>query len=209
MTNRRRWFFFPTLRIALAAGLLFAALAGTAVSGPFEDGVSAHTRGDFATALQLWRPLADQGNAPAQFNLGIAYQRGEGVPQDFEQALKWYRLSADQGYARAQFNLAVMYHRGEGVPQNFEQAATWYREAAERGEANAQFNLAGMFVNGRGVPKDYVQAAKWYDLAASHYTNAEEASRFKALRNRDHLAEKMTPAQIAEAQKEAREWKPK
>ena len=69
------------------------------------------------------RPLADQGDAGAQYNLGVMYDKAHGVPQNYAEALKWYRLAADQGDATAQYNLGFMYDEGQGVPQNYAEAA--------------------------------------------------------------------------------------
>ncbi len=83
----------------------------------------------------------------------------------------------------------------------------WYRKAAEQGVARAQYNLGFMYSHSQGVPQDYVQAHMWYNLAASRF--APGSNRDRAVKNRDIIAAKMTPAQIAEAQRLAREWKPK
>ena len=115
----------------LATLLLALGLSGAANAGPFEDAVAAHGRGDYATAFRLWRPLADQGNAGAQFNLGLMYDNGKGVTQNHAEAVKWYRLAAVQGNARAQSNLGVMFERGQGVTQNHAEAVKWYRRAAD------------------------------------------------------------------------------
>ncbi len=158
------------LKSILAGVVLSLMLTGGAVAGPFEEGVAAYQRGDFAAALRLMRPLAEQGDAAAQFALGLMYATGQGVPQDYAEAAKWYRLAAEQGDAAAQFNLGVAY------------------------------------ATGRGVPQDYVQAYMWFDLAAS---SSEAKNRASAIETRDLIASRMTPAQIAEAQRLAREWKPK
>jgi TPR repeat protein len=92
-----------------------------------------------------------------------------------------------------------MYENGRGVPQDYAAAVGWYRKAAEQGEAYAQYNLGVMYDNGRGVPQDYVHAHKWFNLAATSGNKI-------ATKNRNIIAKKMTPAQIAEAQKLAREW---
>ena len=182
--------------------IVFVCAAVPAVAGPFEDGVAAYNKGDYATALHLWSPLADHGNAGAQKNLGLMYRTGEGVTRDYAAAMSWYRKAAEQGDANAQFNLGVMYANGQSVPQNYEAAVSWYRKAAEQGDANAQFNLGNMYATGRGGPQDSVQAHMWLNLAASKGDT-------DAVKVRDKVAEKMTPAQIAEAQKMAAEWKPK
>ena len=142
---------------------------------------------------------AEQGHARAQFNLGVTYAKGRGVPQDDKQAVKWFRLAADQGHANAQFNLGIMYYEGQGVPQDDKQAVKWWRLAADQGHADAQTNLGVMYAQGRGVPQDDVQAHMWSNLAAAN--GHEEA---KGLR--DIAAGWMTGEQIAEAQKLAREW---
>ncbi len=170
-------------------------------------GVVAYLMGAYAAALREWRPLAEQGNAKAQNNLGNMYYKGRGVPQDYPEAVKWYRKAAEQGHAMAQYNLGKKYFKGEGVPQDYAEAVGWYRKAAEQGHASAQYNLGVIYDKGLGVPLDYAQAHMWYNLAASRYPPGE--GRDQAVKNRDIVAEKMPPAQISEAQKLAREWKPK
>jgi hypothetical protein len=81
--------------------------------------------------------------------------------------------------------------------------------SAEQGDATAQYNLAIMYDSGRGVPQDYVMAHKWYNLAASRFQRWEADVGASAIRNRDRLTARMTPAQVAEAQKMARDWEPK
>ena len=187
------------MRMLLMSLALALGLASMATAGPFEDGLAAYESGDFATALKLMLPLAERGDAKAQVNLGLMYDNGEGVPQDDAEAVRWYRLAAEQGNADAQVNLGVMYDVGQGVPQDYAEAVRWYRLAAEQGDADAQVNLGAMYGNGEGVPQDYVQAHMWSNLAAAQGNTI-------AVGNRDINAKKMTPAQIAEAQKLAREW---
>lgn len=101
-----------------------------AIAEPMEDGQAAYNRGDYATAQRLWRPLAEQGVARAQNNLGVMYENGKGVPPDINEALKWYRLAAEQGYAGAQNNLALIYAIGRVVPRNPVRAYMWFSLAA-------------------------------------------------------------------------------
>ena len=171
----------------------------------FNAGAAAYKRGDYATALREWRPLAEQGHAKAQYNLGNMYSKGRGVPQDNAEAVKWYRKAAEQGVVQAQNNLGNMYENGRGVPQDYAEALQWYRKAAEQEHASAQNNLGNMYKFGEGVPQDYAQAHMWFNLAASGFPRGED--RDKAVKNRDTVAKRMTPAQISEAQKLAREWK--
>ncbi len=123
------------LKRILAGVVLSLMLTGGAAAGPFEDGLAAYNRGDYATALRLWRPLAEGGIATTQYNLGVMYAKGQGVRQDDAEAVKWYRLAAKQGHARAQYNLGVMYNEGRGVPQDYAEAVKWYRLAAKQGNA--------------------------------------------------------------------------
>jgi len=168
----------------------------------FKAGKDAYDRRDYSTALKEWRPLADQGYANAQYNLGVLYEKGQGVPQDNAEAVRWWRLAAEQGVALAQANLGVMYYRGQGVPQINAEAARWWRLAAEQGDAGGQFRLAGLYYFGQGVAQDYVQAHMWANLAAAQ--NQKGGTKL-----RDLSAEKMTPEQIAKAQRLVREWKSK
>jgi uncharacterized protein len=137
-----------------------------AVAGPLEEGNAAYVRGDYAAAERLLRPLAEQGNATAQFDLGSMYNRGQGVPQDYAAALTWYRKAADQGDARAQNGLGDLYFDGKGVPQDNAAALMWYRKSADQGHASGEYNLGTMYENGQGVPQDDAEALKWYRLAA-------------------------------------------
>ena len=137
------------------------------------------------------RMKAEQGDAGAQFNLGSMYGLGRGVPLDAKEAFKWYRLAAEQGDADAQFNLGLMYKDGNGVVRDYKEAVKWYRLAAEQGYAVAQNSLGVMYKLGRGVAQDYVMAHMYFNIAGT---------------GRGLIEEKMTPSQIAEAQKLAREW---
>jgi TPR repeat protein len=111
-------------------------------------------------------------------------------------------LAAEQGVGPAQFDVGLKYERGEGVPQDYREAAQWYSLAAEQGYVNAQLNLGALYFEGKGVPQDYVQAHIWFNLASANGST-------KAADDRELVAQKMTPDQIAEAQRRAREWKPK
>ena len=155
------------------------------------------------TSLAETRQHAEQGDAAAQYILGVSYAAGEGVPQDYAHAVAWVRKAADQGLAVAQFNLGYMYTTGQGVPQDDAQAVVWVRKAADQGLAAAQFNLGGMYATGRGVPLDYVEALKWSNLAVIRATG-DTQNQYAA--SRDALAMLMTPAQIFEAQQRAAEW---
>ena len=116
-------------------------------------------------------------------------------------AVQWFRKAADQGNAGGQFMLGNMYDNGQGVPKDYALAVQWYRKAADQGDANAQNNLGVMYANGQGVPKDYTLAYMWSNLGAA---GGNELGG----KNRDAVAALMTSAQIGEAQRLSREWKP-
>ena len=147
--------------------------------------------------VRALRQQANHGDVEAQYNLGVSYREGKGVPRDYAQAVSWWRKSAGQGYASAQSALGFMYANGQGVSEDAAQAVVWYRKAADQGVARAQFNLGVMYSQGQGVAQDRVEAYKWMSLAA---TLEESAAA------RDKLAQQMTPAQIAEAERRAQEW---
>ena len=179
--------------LALLFFTITLGMAQGANAGPFEDGHAAYTRGDYATALRLWSPLAAQGYANAQNNLGLMYANGQGVPKDDKEALRLFGLAAAQGLAEAQTSLGFMYERGQGVPQNDKEAVRLFGLAAAQGGAYAQGALGVMYESGRGVVQNYVQAHMWYNLSAANgYPDV--------FKQRDEVATKMTSAQIAQAQ---------
>jgi uncharacterized protein len=158
-----------TFKAAVAALMLAVGSAGSVAAGPFEDAADALDKRDYATALRLMRPLAEQGLAQAQFSLGQIYYRDI----QFAAAAGWYRKAAEQGNAEAQFNLGFMYALGQGVPQRDDAAsAGWYSKAAEQGYAKAQVSLGLMCEAGLGVRKENAAAAGWYRKAAEQ-GNAE------------------------------------
>ena len=118
------------MRRFLFAVFLVVACATVAAAGFIEEAEFVYDRGDYTQAARLFRPLAEQGVASAQFNLGVMYARGQGVPQDYQAALKWYRLAAEQGDASAQNNLGLMYEMGRGARKDFIRAHMWYSVAA-------------------------------------------------------------------------------
>jgi uncharacterized protein len=162
---------------------------------------------DYAAAATWYRKAANQGDADAENNLGSMYFNGSGVPKDHAEAMSWYRKAAQQGNAYGQFNVGRLYTLGDGVPQDHAEAAKWYRKAAEQGYAKAQMVLGGMYVKGQGLPEDYVRAHMWVNIAASR--SSDKDTRDQCIQLRELVARLMSPAQIAEAQRLAQEWKPK
>lgn len=182
----------------LMVGAAFLMCACGVIAGDFEDGMVAFNKKDFSVALVKFKSLAEQGNANAQYNIGVMYRQGLGVTQDYAEALRWYKLAAVQGIAGAQFNAGVFYEKGRGVAINFAEAMRWYKLAAEQGYVDAQSNMGILYGKGQGVPQDFVRAHMWVNLAA---TNGDA----DAVQNRNYAESKMTAKQITEAQKLARE----
>ena len=148
-------YIFSMRTLIIIPVLLFSLLLGVpSYSADFNKGLTAAQSGDWATALKEWKPLAEEGNAVAQNNLGLMYQNGWGVPQDYKEAVYWYRLAVEQGYAIAQYNLGLMYEKGKGVPQDDKEAVRLYRLAAEQGYADAQGNLGVCLLYTSPSPRD-------------------------------------------------------
>jgi len=157
---------------------------------------------DYTQARQWYEKAAAQGDRLAQSSLGVLYALGLGVPQDYATARQWYEKAAAQGDRLAQVALGYLYVEGKGVPKDEIKGVEWIRKAAEQGDANGQDSLGEMYRDGRGVPKDYVRAYMWYNLAAAHLTGNGQKI---ATDNRDEIAGRMTPVQIAEAQRLAQQ----
>jgi uncharacterized protein len=202
-----------------------------------------------AENLQALQTQAAQGNAEAQYNLGLLYYNGRGVPQDYAKAREWFEQAADQGFANAQYYLGSLYVNGQGVPQDYAMARERWERAAAQGDRSAHFHLGGLYAQGLGVPQDYAKARQWYEksaaldqqneverirnaaeqgdasgqdslgemyrigkgvpqdnvraymwfnIATAHSTGYEQRL---AADKRDKFAQRMTPAQVAEAQR--------
>lgn len=154
---------------------------------------------DPAQLLYGYQEAAEQGDPEAQLQLGLLYEQGNGVERDQEEALRWFTLAAEQGNAAAQANLGDLFEFGDGIKSN-KAAAYYYRQAAKQGYRDAQLDLARLYEQGKGLPPDAVQAWLWYSLAARQ----GDAS---AIPGRDRVSTRMSPAQIAEAERLLREWR--
>ena len=197
------WAALLTLTRGLLVGLCVCWPSYTSAEGTERDPSQDQTQTEDAVAAI--RLAAEQGDASAQYNLGVMYDSGQGVPQDETEAVRWFRLAADQGDAAAQFDLGLLYQSGRGVPQDETEAVRWHRLAADQGHAAAQVSLGFAYADGLGVPQDRVAAHMWLRLAAAQVSTANRDFYVEA---RDAVAEEMTAEQIAEAQRLAREWKP-
>ena len=156
------------------------------------SGVEAIARRDYAAALAIFKPLAEQGDVAAQVNLGNLYMKGLGVKQSYAAAQRWYTEAAEHHEPLAQTKLGILYFHGLGVTQDATEAARWFTKAAEQDETSAQAILGSLYAEGEGVPQDLAKAYYWYVLA-------EEEGNQEARSGRESLEQELTPGQRDEA----------
>jgi TPR repeat protein len=214
---------------------LFLLSAYSIVHAGYDEGVAAINHGDYFSAYNEFKALADQGDARAQNRVGVMNDIGQGIPQNYSEALRWYRMAAEQGLVDAQYNLALMYIKGKGVMQDTSEAMKWLLKAAEHGQPRAQNTLGYMYTTGQGIPQNYAEAEKWYrhasdqgfapaqcnlglmylngqgvpqDLVLAHmwFNLAVTGGYADAQKWRDSVAAKLTPSQLSEAQSLATKW---
>jgi len=191
------------LRNHICALLICASFPASAPAD-FEQGLSAYKSGDYRAASAEFRPLAEAGQADAQYYLARMYYEGRGVPKSYREAAIWFRRAAEQGQAGAMNFMGILYHLGHGVARDPEEATRWYRLAAENGSEEAKFNLGGMYEAGTGTTRNYVQSYKWYLLASSGALPEEQ--RQQVIQALAKIGQRMTPDQIEEARQLAQEW---
>jgi TPR repeat protein len=119
---------------SLSCFLALTSFVAISTAADFNSGLTAYNKGDYTTAAKEWRPLAEQGVAAAQFNLGLMYYDGHGVPLDFAQAAEWFTKAAEQDYGKAQYDLGAMYGIGKGVKRDYVQAYKWLNLCAAKGD---------------------------------------------------------------------------
>lgn len=190
----------PRFTMALVLSLVCLTGSACADSQPAVDTSRKNRAEDEATAKEV-RTSAEEGDASAQYRLGLLYEGGVGVPQNYKKAKEWFEKAAKQGHVGAQADLGTLYLQGAGTPQSAQMAAFWFSQAAEQGDVLSFAKLGWMYAEGRGVRQDSIQAHMWYNLSAAQ-------GEPRAAEARDALATQMTPAQIAAAQRLARDWKP-
>jgi TPR repeat protein len=158
----------PINVISLIVGLVlsFSSTILIAQQEQFAAGLAAKNRGHYATAIRAWRPLAEQGLASAQNNMGHMYEEGLGVAQDYAEAMRWYRLAANTELPEAQYNIGLLYYLGYGVSANPREALRWFRIAAEQDLADAEYMIGRVFHQTEGFEPDALEARRWYAMAA-------------------------------------------
>lgn len=223
-------------RVTLFVGVFAMLCSASGIAG-LAEGLDALKRQDFAAASKELRPLADRGDAEAQFRVGLMYEFGKGFSVDMPRAIAWLGKSAAQGHVAAQLELGVIYANGEGVPKDSTKAVAWFRKAAMQGNATGQYNLGLMYAKGSGVGLDIAQAIAWFRKAAEQgdtgalfklgvaYENGEGVAKDNVLaytnyaiaaRNgnkeyaefRDDIARKLSPSQARDAKTIADAWLP-
>ncbi|MFO1323979.1 MAG: tetratricopeptide repeat protein [Burkholderiales bacterium] len=159
------------MTVSIRTGACIAGFAAMLCCGPalagLDDGLAALARGDYAAAAKELRPLAERGDAEAQYRIGRMYEFGAGFPADKAQGIAWYRKAAAQGHAAAQQELGALYASGDGVPKDDAQALAWFRKAADQGNPTAQYNLGLLYAKGAGVRVDNAQAIAWFRKSAA------------------------------------------
>ena len=174
-----------------------ALIAGISWSADFQKGLSAYNKKDYLSAIDEWRPLAEQGDAYAQYNLGMMYAEGKGVAQNDSSSVKWFTLAAKNGNAIAQVNLGFMYQYGKGIKKDNKEAVSWYRLAAEQGNIEGQVNLGLMYRSGKGIRQDYILSHMWWSIASVQGGH-------DARERKNNIAKKMSPLQISTSEYLAR-----
>lgn len=179
--------------------VLFLLPFSSLVADDYESGLEAFNTLDYETALVIWTPLADAGDADAQFGLGQMYGNGFGVMMDDAAALKWYGLAADQGHGEALSNLAVMHQNGWGVPMDEEEALRLYTLAAEAGVAQAMVAIGRYYAMDFAEHFDPVVAYKWFTLAA-------RLGDFDGISQQESMAGRLDAEQMSQAEALISAW---
>ena len=126
------------LAVCLGGAMLLLVASSAIARSDFDKGSSAYKRGDYQTALAVFIPLAEDGDAKAQSILGMMHDYGEGVPVDHRESARWYRCAAAQDYSVAQYNLGMAYLEGKGVKAHTDAAIEWLTKAADNGHFRAR-----------------------------------------------------------------------
>ena len=162
---------------------------------------------DYTKAAYWYRKAADQGDADAEFNLGILYFNGYGMPKNYNQAAYWYKKSAAQGDVRAELNLGMLCdYYGPASLRNYVKAAYWYKKAAAHNNILADIDLSVLYSRGQGLPKNYIAAYKWC-LLAKLSAGPRNSMYNDIIRIMSNLAYHMKPKQIEKARNAAVHYK--
>jgi SH3-like domain-containing protein len=167
-------------RILTLTAVLLLSLSGNSMaqSNPYNQALEAYNNKDYDTALSIWKNLAAEGSGDAQYALGVAYFKGEGVTRDLNDSMKWFEQAANSGNVQAMFNLGAAYWEGNGTRQSYAEAVEWWEKSAAAGQSAAQYNLGLAYYLGKGAEQDLDQALKWIRQSAeNNHTGAQNVLR--------------------------------
>jgi TPR repeat protein len=191
--SRNAHYLFAAIGIAFLAGAGAWSLR-SAVDKPADD---SDPTAQVSRQLSVVLKRAEAGDADAELDIATRYSHGFGVPKDEIEARKWLERAADHGSVDAKYEFGIALRDGRGAVQDYERAVKWIRLAAEAGHAQAQLALGNMYRVGTGVPLDNVKAYTWLNLASAR--GVADAAVF-----RDSALARLSPAEVVEAQAEAR-----
>lgn len=152
--------------IFISIAIMVLLLPKFAFADALEEGKAAYLEKNYAKAMEILKPLAEEGNSEAQVTVGIMYDYGHGVEANPEEAFKWYKLAAEQGIPVVQHDLGVKYFQGIGVEQDYAEATKWWEMSSNAGLADSQFNLGLMYYRGLGHKQDFAKAKGLFEKAA-------------------------------------------
>jgi len=192
-----------TARLLFSALLLLLSAPLAAVADGIVEAQQLIMRGEYRQAVELLRPMSEQGNSRAQYILGNLSAEGWGVPQNEAEAIKLYEAASRSGDVDAQFNLGLTYYDGRFVKQNFPKAVRWFSLAAAHGDLApaAQYYLGEIYSNGAGVARNLIAAHMWFNIAAANERDSQVKLQYE--QKRDKVANRMSREQIQEAQARA------
>lgn len=192
-----------TAKCVVVIFVLLFAFCPSALPGEFEEGRAALELADYQSAITHFAHAAEAGHAGAQYNLATLYHEGEGVERDTSLAVYWYTKAAEQGDTASQYWLCIMHREGIGVPRDYSEAFYWCHRAAEKGHAAALFAVGQFYFDGlaNGFIRDHVRAYIWFTLASAQ--GDQDAQQMLETLEKD-----MTPQQVAEARRQAKQWTP-
>ena len=189
----------PVFKVTCMSYALILPLSSQTALADYEDGVEAAFAGDFETAFAEFTIAAQDGLSLAQYNLGILYFTGQGVPQNLEEAFKWTKEAAEQGHLNAQFNLGSLYLDGQGTKANVSEGINWFTRAAKNGHDNSAYSLAKMYQEGDFVDSDLVKAHAW--AAQSEVNKHSEGTLLK-----NEIAQVLSDEEIRQARRLFATW---
>ena len=187
------------MKLLALSALFVSILSNQAVAG-LDEGVAAYQAGDLPLAVKEFRAAAEAGNADAQFNMALMYERGIGVSKDEQESVVWYRKAAEQGNSNAQYNLAVMYENGRGTAVDYYQAHQWYRKAAVQGDGLAIGNLGMLYIRGQGVKPNKVAGLALLLVSVELDSSPDNTARQNITATRGLSADMIQAAQVLSAE---------